>query len=116
MKILIADSLKGNLFCFKRGLTNTGHILVTVQSGNEVLAILNNSSLLIEIVIIDADLLGPMHGFKLIEIIRRDFPDLPWLMTGASYSHLITDKAKFLEKPFSPDDLLRVAEKIVKGH
>lgn len=115
MKLLIADSLTGNLGWLRRAYQKKGHKVITVQTGRDALAELSNGHQF-DIVIVDLDLLGPMQGPELIKLIRRNFPDLPWLMTGASHNDLVSDKERFVLKPMTAEELLQVAEKTIKGH
>jgi len=113
MKILVADSLNGNLRAIKRLLEKEGHEVTTTQIGEKVLELLDSIAEK-DLLIIDLDLSGRIQGPELVKKIMELRPNQAWMMIGSSWVPEIRDRQKFLEKPYDNESLIEAIQNATK--
>ena len=116
-KILIVDDEVNFLQSLSDVLRKKGYLVVTAQSGLEALEKLKERYFNIAIV----DLKMPrMGGMELLEVMRERYPQtLVVILTGYATIKNAVDAMKkgahdYLVKPFSPDEILLIANKIME--
>lgn len=104
MNILIVNDNPNQLFSLCVDLNAKGHSSIIVQSGGEVLEILNGDESRFDVVLADYAL-PDMTGLSLLSHIRKQHPLLPIILMAApgtkelSIGALKVRKAGFVEKP-----------------
>ncbi|TKJ40596.1 hypothetical protein CEE35_10085, partial [Candidatus Aerophobetes bacterium Ae_b3b] len=116
-KILIVDDEVNFLQSLSDVLRKKGYLVVTAQNGLEALEKLKERYFNIAIV----DLKMPrMGGMELLEVMRERYPQtLVVMLTGYATIKNAVDAMKkgaydYLVKPFSPDEILLIANKIME--
>jgi signal transduction histidine kinase len=101
-----------------RILRRTGYRVVSARNGHEALAMLRSVK---GIRLVIADIVMPgMNGIELGEHIRRDFHDLPILFTSgyvapdAGDAFGLADGSRFMEKPYTPDQLIERVNELLQ--
>lgn len=100
-------------------LTDAGHEVASVASGEDAIAALSGASF--ELVLTDLKLLG-MSGLELLERVRRDWPEISVIViTGFATDDgilrcLEAGAHSALRKPFDLDDLLARASDAIRQH
>ena len=110
--ILVVDDEQSVLDYVAKNLTSSGYSVATALSGEDALALVQQRSLMPEILVADLVLPG-MTGFALADALRRTNRELKTLFisgyTGAEYfrqMELSSTDIPFLQKPFTVAALL----------
>jgi DNA-binding response OmpR family regulator len=119
MRILICEDNKLALKTISVVLEREGFESVTVENGNDAIALLRNN--LYDMVIVDIHL--PYHsGLELVEFLRSDLKlDTPVLIVTAFSDPQMQRQAAglgidgYIVKPFNPMDLVRKIKTILKN-
>lgn len=117
MNILVVDDEPVMLDSIRIALESNGHRVIGVRSPQEALHQLFSGATPIGLVLTDY-LMSGMTGLELLEMVREKHTDLPViLMTAYSETALVIQALKhhcdgFIEKPFSPDQLLAEFDRI----
>ncbi len=83
----------------------------TAKHGLEILKHLGSS-----IGLIVSDIHMPEgDGLSFAHAVAKSFPTVPIILTSGYISSTEASPFEFVEKPFSPDDLLRVVHKVTAG-
>jgi CheY-like chemotaxis protein len=98
--ILIVDDAYSTLVLLKEEFEGAGYEVLTTDSGNEALEILNDPSKRVDLLITNLRHIGP-KGLDFIRLIKKIWPDLPVICLTAlsGYKDLPPD-----DRPF--DDLV----------
>jgi two-component system response regulator HydG len=118
MAILIVDDDPGILNAFEISLATKGYHIISAQNGRQALRIIKSSLKGAEPVnVMLADFLMPgMNGLELILSARKIKPDLEFILMTAYGNNTVKQKAlklgigRYIEKPFTPDSLLKMIE------
>jgi len=117
IKILIVDDEVNMLESLSEVLGNKGYLVATARNGLEALERLKEKYFNMAI----ADLKMPeMGGMELLEVMKERYPQTPVVMlTGYATVNSAVDAMKkgaydYLVKPFSPDKILLIANKIME--
>jgi two-component system cell cycle sensor histidine kinase/response regulator CckA len=109
--ILVVDDDETVRSVIARVLTRRGYRVLEAQGGQDALAIAGRDE---PIALVVSDLTMPeMSGRELVERIRRQRPGVRVLLTSGFSSESFAGRGAagtalpFLEKPFTPDDILR---------
>ncbi len=117
IKILIVDDEANMLESLSQVLRNKGYLVATTRNGLEALEKLKEKYFNMAV----ADLKMPkMGGMELLEVMKERYPQTPVIMlTGYATINSAVDAMKkgaydYLVKPFSPDKILLIADKIME--
>ncbi len=120
MNILVVDDEIAQLESLARGLRYKGYQALEALSAEEALKHLGNDRNKIDLVLLDYVMPG-MNGLELLRIIREKYGFLPVIMmTAYGEKNLAVDALNnrcdgFMEKPFSPDELILEIERAEKN-
>ena len=84
--ILIVDNAHITLSLLKEEFTDAGYEVLTTDSGEEALVVLNNRSKTVDLVITNLRHAGP-HGLEFIRLIKGAWPHLPVICHTALYEY-----------------------------
>lgn len=114
---LVADDEPLILMDVKAILTKAGFRVLTATGAEEALDILVHRSLEIELLFTDVQMPpGKMTGYDLARRCARDMPDIAILVASAAQPpgpDTLPQGALFIEKPFSPDQVLRCLSQLL---
>jgi PAS domain S-box-containing protein len=120
-RILVVEDEAPLRQMMKRALTGAGYQVIEAGSGEEALELLKQNGGTISLVLSDVVLPG-QSGRALAQRIREQCPDLPMLYTSGytdgeiERRGLLERGAAFLQKPFTPNALVRaVQEQLESG-
>lgn len=113
-KILVADDERQILDSISDNLKEKYSVLVFSNPGELINQLIDDSSG-VEAVILDIDYKTGMSGTDALKIIKSKFNNINnvILMSATTYGDSIFEfakenKAKFIEKPFKPEDLIKL--------
>jgi|TARA_B100002003_G_C13953061_1_gene462006 CheY-like chemotaxis protein len=66
--------------------------VMSARSGSEALNIASNGSTSIDLVLAEVDLPGNLNGLDLMHQIRKDRPEVPFILTGSGFPRNIVDE------------------------
>ena len=117
--ILLIDDDEQLRMLFQAVLTGAGHQALFAKDGRQGLLLLEFQE--VDLVVVDM-LLPDMAGLDVIKFLRLSRPERKIIaMSGGSAEHDYLDATKrlganhFLEKPFSPQDLLDAVSSQLRG-
>jgi DNA-binding NtrC family response regulator len=115
LKVLVVDDEETIRKSIKKRLNKEGYDVITAESGDEAISILNDTKF--NLLILDYRMKG-MDGLQLLKIIRRKEGDLPVIMmTGTSSMRpedFIREGASdCLIKPISKETLIEAVKKAI---
>ena len=85
--------------------------VIECESAEAAVLVLEESGDTVSMVFTDVELAGMMDGIELAYLAKRRYPDMHVVVTsGAPGVRRLPDGTLFMAKPWSPIDLLRVAE------
>ena len=108
-KILVVDDDRIVLDSCRRILEPEGFKVTIIPSANKALVLMNEDSF--EIMLLDVKM-PERDGLSLLEEVRNKWPDIPIIvMSGYPVPETIAEAMKlgasgFINKPFTPDELL----------
>lgn len=118
--ILIAEDQPSGRFVLSYALKEKGYKVTVAENGKEAILKfreLFDSDAPVDMLVTDIEM-PEITGVELIDAVRSDSEDLPVLvMTAHGSKHLVVDLMRkgiddYIDKPFEPDDLLEMIEKI----
>ena len=96
------------------GLEEAGYEVLEAGNADEAIRVLQ-SRRDVEVLFTDVQLPGPIDGLVLADIVRESWPCVGLVVTsGRLTPRNAPREAAFLEKPYSPQDLLRTMRRVVK--
>ena len=110
--ILVVDDDALILQCVRRILEQASYVVLTSQSGDDALDIIERGDARVDLMVTDIVMPGSIDGFSLAAEIRQKEAKLPVLfITGTlseddPYVASLTRKKLLLRKPFSPRQLV----------
>lgn len=111
--LVVEDNVDVGTFAIQ-ALSELGYVPVLAVNAVDALAQLKNGSDRFDVVFSDVVMPG-MSGIELAHEIRKQFPDLPVVLTSG-YSHMLAQNGsagfELLRKPYSIDQLSRVLLKV----
>lgn len=117
MKILVADDEEVVRSSLETILTKGGHDIIFALNGEEALNKARTSGC--EMVLLDLDM-PKMNGYDVLKQLRTTHPDLPVLfITGTGEAQKVMKSIAqyklngFIEKPFSPEEVIDIINKAV---
>jgi DNA-binding NtrC family response regulator len=118
MTILIVDDDPGILNSFEISLASQGYQAMLAKNGQQALKIIKSSIKSTKpLKLMVTDFLMPgMNGIELILSARKIKPDLEFVLITAYGNHDVKQEAsklgigRYIEKPFTPESLLKVVE------
>jgi DNA-binding NtrC family response regulator len=113
--ILIVDNAYSTLLLLKEEFEGAGYEVLTTDSGEEALEILNNSSKPVNLVITNLRHAGP-HTLDFIWLFKRNWPDLPVICLTAlsEYKGLPPPDRPFDDLVEKSSDLTKLKNSVVK--
>jgi DNA-binding NtrC family response regulator len=88
--------------------------VIECESAEAAMLVLEESGDTVSMVFTDVELAGIMDGIELAYLAKERFPDMHVVVTsGAARVRRLPDGTLFMAKPWSPIDLLRVAQQPV---
>ena len=112
--LIVEDNVSVGAFA-KQALDDLGYAAILANNSAEALSELARNSDKVDVVFTDVVMPG-MDGIDLTGIIRRDYDDLPVVLTSG-YNHVLADSdasnIELLQKPYSIEQLSRVLRKAV---
>jgi two-component system cell cycle sensor histidine kinase/response regulator CckA len=113
--ILVVEDQEAVRRLIARVLQRRGWTVLEASDGNEALDLLDRHPDPVDLLITDVIMRG-MGGPELVERLRARGATMPALfVSGYSDSELPLAEAHFLEKPFSPDDLVKKVREVLPG-
>ena len=99
-------------------LTERGFAVHAVEAGEEALRYLESGAE-VDVLFTDINLVGPMDGAALAQEVRARRPELPIVYCSGRYSPSAlappVTRSVFVRKPYSPNDLCRLLERLTAG-
>ncbi|HEX5213213.1 MAG TPA: response regulator [Pseudolabrys sp.] len=99
-------------------LAESGFAVHAVEAGEDALRYLKSGAE-VDVLFTDINLLGPMDGSMLAREARAQRPELPIVYCSGRYSPSAlappVTRSVFVKKPYSPDDLCRLLERLTAG-
>jgi CheY-like chemotaxis protein len=94
-------------------LRDEGYVVIETESGEEAIA-LCKSSVSIDIVFTDINLIGPASGWDVAECFRTERPDGPVLYTSGKSIDVrrCVLKSEFVAKPYKSADVLKACQRL----
>jgi len=96
-------------------LAESGFSVHSVEAGEDALRYLE-SGVEVDVLFTDINLLGPMDGAMLAREVRAQRPEMPIVYCSGRYSPSAVappvSGSVFVKKPYSPDDLCRLLERL----
>ena len=121
MKILVVDDDAGTLTALNVGLSSFGHRVVVAENASKALEIIETSGETKPVDLLITDLRMPgMNGLDLIFAVRKENPNLACILMTAYGNEVIRkevgtlDLCGYIEKPFSPEKLLKSISNLKK--
>jgi signal transduction histidine kinase len=117
MSILVVDDEAVMVESIRIGLESSGYHVLRAFGANQALDVLNGGGHNIDLIVTDY-LMPKMNGLDLLVAVRKRYPTLPVIiMTAYAETSLVIEAMKnhcdsFIEKPFSPDQLVVEIERI----
>ncbi|MGV8840791.1 MAG: response regulator [Bauldia sp.] len=92
-------------------LRDCGYRVVEAASSDEIVAVLDRSELLVELVLCDISIPGERSGFALSHWMNDAHPDVDLLLVGsdaaaANAAAELCDRGPFMSRPYEPKDVL----------
>ena len=124
MRVLIVDDDAGTLHTLMTGLTSCGFQVTSAKNGHQALSLIESSNkdpVPVALMVTDLKMPG-MDGIKLIKRAQELSPGLLAILItayGDDDVHKETmklNRCAYLEKPFTPNTLLKVIKDIVEGN
>ena len=118
MRILVVDDDAGTLNALKAHLASAGHEAVLAKDGYEALDMIEASiqeTQPIDVMVTDLKM-PRMDGLELIRAVKNERPDLPIILMTAHGDKSVRREVDglgscgYLDKPFSPEKLLKEIE------
>ena len=121
MNIIVADDSFVVRSIVKKAIAHLGHQILQAVHGGEVIDILEKMGSEVDLILLDWNM-PVMDGFQALETMKGDprFSSIPVMMlTSESDEKKIqmaydAGAAGYVEKPFTPEELVRNIEKAVK--
>ncbi|MFZ5795976.1 MAG: PAS domain-containing protein [Sphingomonas sp.] len=113
--LVVEDNIEVGTFT-TQSLAELGYVTVWAANAQDALAELARDAARFDVVFSDVVMPG-MNGVALAKTIRRDYPDLPVVLTSGYSSVLVEsvpDGFELLHKPYSVEQLSRVLRKTVR--
>ena len=99
-------------------LSDLGYRPSWAGNADQALRLLSESEGRFDVLFSDVVMPG-MSGIELAETVRRQYPEMPILLTSG-YSHVIAEEGthgfELLQKPYSVDALSRMLQQVIAGH
>jgi CheY-like chemotaxis protein len=114
--ILVVDDNPPILYCVRRILERAGYFVLTSQSGDHALNVIERDEPKVDLILTDIVMAGSIDGLTLAAKIRQREAKLPVLFITGSlsendvYAAAIARKKLLLRKPFSPDQLVEFVD------
>ena len=118
IRVLVIDDEKGMREGCRRILEPEGYLVETAENGEVGLAKIQERSF--DLTLLDLKMPGK-SGLDVLKEIRQNWPDMiPIMITGHASVQTAVEAMKlgafdYVEKPFTPDDLLAVVAKALEG-
>lgn len=111
--ILVVDNSSSTLLLLKEEFEEAGYQVLTTESGQEALEVLNNASQQVDLVITNLRHAGP-DMLDFIWFIKKTWPDLPVICHTALYKYkdLALDERPFDDFVDKSSDLTRLKESV----
>ena len=111
--ILVVDNSFSTLLLLKEEFEEAGYQVLTTESGQEALEVLNNASTHVDLVITNLRHAGP-DMLDFIWFIKKTWPDLPVICHTALYKYkdLALDERPFDDFVDKSSDLTRLKESV----
>lgn len=114
--ILIVDDEPNVLFFMTRVFQPMGYTTLTAQSGEDAIKYFDSCEGRFDLMIVDICMPG-INGIETIKEVRKKQPELPVIVMSASTEHRLECEAlgieKFVEKPYSLEDLYEFVEEVL---
>jgi len=118
MRILVVDDESIVLDSCRKVLMSEGYDVILVPSADKALAAMENDDFSLLLV----DVMMPEHdGLYLMGEVKKKWPDIPVIvMSGYDTTETIQEAAEkgsaaFINKPFTPDELINAIQKVLEG-
>lgn len=109
--LLVADGDVLVRLAIAQYLRDCGYRVVEAASSDEVIAVLDRSEVLVELVLCDIAIPGDKNGFALSHWMHDSHPDVDLVLVGsdaaaANAAAELCDRGPFLARPYEPKDVL----------
>ena len=119
--IVIVEDEPDLLALLREVLEMSGYTVLSAGSGRDALAIWENDSAKIGLIVTDLTLPHGMTGVVLAEKLQAQKPDLKIIYTSGHERTMVAEKysmpvaANFLKKPFNPNDLVQMVQAVLSA-
>lgn len=115
--VLVVDDDNSTRSSMQRVLQHQGYEVIVASDGFEALRLLQETHIAVDLLVTDVQMPG-MPGDTLVGQVRSTWPDLPVLFVSgepdyASLPDSSGGRARFLLKPFGPEELLEQVKSLV---
>jgi two-component system, cell cycle sensor histidine kinase and response regulator CckA len=115
--VLVVDDDTSTRSSMQRVLERQGYQVIVAGDGIEALRLLQETHVAVDLLVTDVQMPG-LAGDALVSQIRRSWPDLPVLFVSgepgyASLPDSSGGRARFLQKPFGPEELVESVRTLV---
>lgn len=98
-------------------LQNTDFDVIQCESGEAAERVIEKNGSCIALLMTDIALAGHMDGLELAQFARELAPDIEVIVTsGSPLIRQLPNGARFLAKPWAPDEIVRTAEHVAAHH
>lgn len=117
-KIIVVDDSRILRSILTSNLSEVGHEIVgEAANGEELLELLEMESP--ELITLDITM-PVMNGIDALKVVKKDYPDIKVVMVSAAGQKEKVDESlaagadDYIQKPFEPEDIRKVVDKLVK--
>lgn len=113
-RILVVDDEKDVLEIIKDRLESYGYEVETLTDGLQCIEFLKKASA--DLILLDIEM-PEMNGIEVLEIVHRDYPDIPVVILSATKTKstarrtLEKGAVDYILKPFNPEELMEKVRK-----
>jgi CheY-like chemotaxis protein len=102
IRVMIADELRG-----------CGFQVIECQNADEAMDVLNAGAA-VSIIFTDIRMPGSMDGITFARVVKREFPNLPVLLTSAQSASGLS-AAPFVQKPYQLAHVIQLIDELLTG-
>jgi PAS domain S-box-containing protein len=120
-KIMVVEDESALRSLIERVLVSAGYKVICFGTADEALIALEQGQIAVDLLLTDVVLPGVLQGKDLVDMVQISRPDVPVLyMSGYTRDAIVhagrlDEGVNFLEKPFTPEALVRMVREVLDG-
>jgi two-component system cell cycle sensor histidine kinase/response regulator CckA len=120
-KIMVVEDESSLRSLIERVLVSAGYKVICFGTADEALIALEQGQIAVDLLLTDVVLPGVLQGKDLVDMVQISRPDVPVLyMSGYTRDAIVhagrlDEGVNFLEKPFTPEALVRMVREVLDG-